>query len=119
MRPVLYAMPPLLPEHDELQAWIAGEMELGLLSDEERARIEEIERIRVSTQQQVWAQARGDAGPVTGTCDSGRPLRQGWRFCPFCGRTNSSGCPRCNGPLPEDEGVQFCPQCGGRASPAT
>jgi hypothetical protein len=109
-------MPPLLPELDELLAQIAGEMEMGPLSDEEKPRIEEIERIRVSTQRDFWSHAGAQAGPVIGTCTCGRPTRQSWRFCPFCGTQNTSGCSRCNSPLPEEEGVQFCPQCGRRAS---
>ncbi|MDB5066589.1 MAG: hypothetical protein JWM18_3023 [Chloroflexi bacterium] len=88
MRPVLYSMPPLLPELDELLAQIAGEMEMGPLSDEERARIEEIERIRVSTQHDFW----GQAGPVTGTCACGRPQEEGVQLCPQCdGRASRPG----------------------------
>jgi RNA polymerase subunit RPABC4/transcription elongation factor Spt4 len=89
---------------------------MGPLTDEERTRLEEIERIRLSAQRDFWSEAGAQAGPVTGPCDCGRPLRANWRFCPFCGAANTSGCSRCHGTLPDEEGVQFCPQCGGRAS---
>jgi hypothetical protein len=35
----MYPIPPLVPDLDELQAWIAGEAEMGPLTEDERARI--------------------------------------------------------------------------------
>jgi hypothetical protein len=51
----MYPIPPLVPDLDELQAWIAGEAEMGPLTEDERARIEEIESIRFAAQRDAGA----------------------------------------------------------------
>jgi hypothetical protein len=105
-----------LPDLDELLAWVRGEG-LGVpLSEEERARIREIERVRVEAQREVLAATAGLMdGPVVGSCDAcGKPVRATWRFCTFCGAPTSASCPRCHAPRPRVEGAAFCPQCGGR-----
>ncbi|MBA2392307.1 MAG: zinc ribbon domain-containing protein [Ktedonobacteraceae bacterium] len=35
-----------------------------------------------------------------------------WKYCGFCGATQSRTCPQCGSIQPEVKGVQFCPNCG-------
>lgn len=87
------------------------------LSEEEKERIKEIEEIRMEVAQE-FGMKRGYppfADPVVGNCQGcQKPLRMGWRFCPYCGTDARLMCSRCHLPLPTEEGVQFCPHCGGK-----
>jgi hypothetical protein len=104
-----------LPDFGELLAWIRGEGLAMPLTDEEKARIYEIEAIRAQAQREVLRAMGGFTdGPVVGTCVCGKPLRANWRFCTFCGAPSPAACPRCHHPRPQEEGARFCPQCGGR-----
>lgn len=84
------------------------------LSDDERERIRETERIRVDVQLESM-QGPSAGGPEIGPCKScAKPLRLGWQFCPYCGEASSANCPRCHFPTPGGQGFLFCPQCGAR-----
>lgn len=110
-----YLPPPL----DELQAWIRGEIAPMPLSDEEKARIQEIEQIRVA----AWYAANREhqealqqqAAPTPPLCQScGRGLATYWRYCPDCGAPAVGGCPGCGLPRDMVVGARFCYQCGTR-----
>lgn len=80
------------------------------LSEEEKARIREIETIRAEVQQEVQRRYRAS---LVGTCHScGRWLQINWRYCPFCGAPPLGVCSRCHVALPAEEGAQFCYLCG-------
>lgn len=85
----IYAIPSLPPpqDRDELLAWAFGEdIHMRPLTDEDKDRIREIERIRVAAQRDIYSDPSTQQGPVVGNCPScGRQLRAHWRYCPFCG----------------------------------
>jgi len=40
----------------------------------------------------------------------GAQIKQGAKFCPECGKPQSATCGKCNASVPG--GVKFCPECG-------
>lgn len=95
------------------------------LSEEHRARVREIELIRI----EVWEEARSKItekrsermssmfanGSPAGTClGCDRELRTRWRYCPFCSYPARTTCLFCSGQLPDEEGIRFCPNCGNK-----
>jgi hypothetical protein len=89
-----------LPDIEEYLDWVAGRMESMPLTDEEKDRIREIERIRAEVQQEgIRGSAGLRAGPVVGACPScSKPMRLNWQYCPFCGASSAATCPRCRFP---------------------
>jgi Zn finger protein HypA/HybF involved in hydrogenase expression len=108
-----------LPEIAEYLEWVEGRISPMPLTDDEKDRIREIERLRAEVLQEGIRSGAGlRAGPVVGACPScSKPMQLNWQYCPFCGASSAATCPRCRYPVPQEEGVQFCPQCGGRAKP--
>src|SRR5438093_2491680 len=76
------------PDYDEFVNLLQGrELTDMPLSEDEKDRIREIERIRGEVQRESMAEMQPFKGPVVGQCKScGQDQRIGWEYCPAANR---------------------------------
>lgn len=96
------------------------------LSEEQKARIREIEIVRMEAREE--ARRRLDKqreqdfldvitnGTLCGACPGcGRAMYTYWKHCPSCGQPAPSTCLWCRAHLPQERDLKFRPNCGKQA----
>ncbi len=93
------------------------------LSEEERERVAEIERIKLEEQRKFYNEDKRERsidmdamfleGGPAGQCEHcGTKLRTRYLYCIGCGRLAPNRCIWCSGRVPRSNGARFCPTCG-------